>query len=105
MHKGQVNQLTLNDLHMTGGHLEVAVSGIVSRGHGNGRIVGPKIADFDPAKLWGRGWLAIVEIDPQIALEGNVEVGTRSQGKLRDLGTPAGAATKATGAKSVRRAP
>jgi hypothetical protein len=104
VHAGHVNHLIVNDLHMTSGQLEVAVSGIVSHGHGNGKIVGPKITDFDQAKGWGRGWLTIAEIDPQITLEGNVKVGARSQRKLRDLATPAATAPKATGTKSLRQA-
>jgi hypothetical protein len=47
VHTSQVNHLHVNDLHLTGGQLVVAVSGTVSRARGNGKIVGPKIADLD----------------------------------------------------------
>jgi hypothetical protein len=73
VHTSQVNHLHVNDLHLTGGQLVVAVSGTVSRARGNGKIVGPKIADLDRAKAWGRGCLTIIQKDPNITLEGECE--------------------------------
>jgi hypothetical protein len=102
VHTGRVNHVVVNDLHLTGGQLEVAVSGTVTHVQGNGKLIGPKIA-YPPNPHWGRGLLILTEKDPNIEVYCNVKVSTKGQRKIRDFATSLGSAALKKAKQVLRR--